>query len=333
MLRVAYSKLKDEIERVLLKFGVDPEKASLLAQIYSENSLSGVPSHGLNIFVNTADRIRTGKIDPHAEPECLGSLGGYERWDGHLGLGPYNAHRCAERSVQLARQHGIGCVALRNTNHWGRAGKYSEWIAQQGMIGICATNGTSCMATWGGVTPRIGNNPVSIAVPRDKGIVAVDMAFSQFSNGQLNNYRMAGKELPVNGGYDSEGRPTKDPQEILLSKRHMPIGFWKGAAFAVLTDLTVALASQGITTKQMDEIGFDMAQSQIYIAIHFAALGDREESRRMCDETVDYILNTPVQTGADGVRYPGQALQKARRENSENGVPVNEEMWRRLLDM
>lgn len=333
MLRVEYNQLKAEIERVLLKFGVNEQKSNLLASIYSENSLVGVPSHGLNIFVNTASRIQGGEINPKVEPECLGAFGAYERWDGQLGLGPYNAYQCAIRAVALAKEHGIGCVSLRNTNHWGRAGKYSSVIADHGMIGVCATNGTSCMATWGGETPRIGNNPVSVAVPNEGGNIAVDMAFSQFSNGQLNNHRMAGKELPVVGGYDSNGELSKDPNEILATKRHIPVGFWKGAAFATLTDLVVSIAAQGVTTKKMDEIGFDMAQSQIFVAINFAALGGAEESKQICKDTIAYIKDTPVLEGFEDVRFPGQSLIDNRRYNLEHGVPVNEEMWQSLLAM
>ena len=333
MTRVTYETMQKEIKRVLLKFGVNEKKAGLLAQIYAENSLVGVYSHGLNIFVNTATRILEGDIDPKVEPECVGSFGGFERWDGRLGLGPYNAYHSAMRAAELAKLHGIGCVALRNTNHWGRAGKYSSLIADQGMIGICATNGTSCMATWGGVTPRIGNNPVAVAVPRAGGNVAVDMAFTQFSNGQLNNHRMAGRELPVVGGYDRAGKPTTDPVEVLETRRHMPAGFWKGAAFATLTDLVVSCASIGINTKRMDEIGFDMAQSQIYIAIHFAALGEAEEANRLCEETIAYITDTPLMEGVESVRFPGQSLIDTRKRNLKEGIPVNDEMWERLLAM
>ncbi len=45
-----------------------------------------------------------------------------ERWDGKLGPGNLNAYHCMDRAIKLAGQHGIGCVALANTNHWLRGG-------------------------------------------------------------------------------------------------------------------------------------------------------------------------------------------------------------------
>ncbi len=38
-------------------------------------------------------------------------------------LGPLNAYFCMERAITL-QEHGMGCAALRHTNHWTRGGTY-----------------------------------------------------------------------------------------------------------------------------------------------------------------------------------------------------------------
>jgi 3-dehydro-L-gulonate 2-dehydrogenase len=43
------------------------------------------------------------------------------------------------RAIALAREHGIGCVALANTNHWMRGGSYGWQAANAGLIGVCWT--------------------------------------------------------------------------------------------------------------------------------------------------------------------------------------------------
>ena len=43
------------------------------------------------------------------------------------------------RAVELAKVHGIGLVALRNTNHWQRGGAYGLQAADAGCIGVCWT--------------------------------------------------------------------------------------------------------------------------------------------------------------------------------------------------
>ena len=41
--------------------------------------------------------------------------------------------------------------------------------------------------------------------------IMVDCALSQFSYGKLETTRLAGKQLPVAGGYDADGNLTTDP--------------------------------------------------------------------------------------------------------------------------
>ena len=57
-----------------------------------------------------------------------------------MGMGMWNAHRCMKRATTLARARGIGCVGLRNTNHWMRAGSYGLQAVDAGCIGICWAN-------------------------------------------------------------------------------------------------------------------------------------------------------------------------------------------------
>mgnify|MGYP000031309154 CR=1 FL=1 len=50
-------------------------------------------------------------------------FGAFERWDGHRGFGPLNAKLAMDRAVELAKEFGMGIVALGNNNHWMRGGQ------------------------------------------------------------------------------------------------------------------------------------------------------------------------------------------------------------------
>src|ERR1700674_2717218 len=131
-----------------------------------------------------------------------------------------------DRANALSREQGMGCVALANTNHWMRGGTYGWQAAEAGVIGICWTNTLPNLPAWGAATPRLGNNPLVIAVPRGRNAgahVVLDMAMSQFSYGALASYRMRGESLPVPGGFDAEGLLTRDPAAIAASRRPLPI--------------------------------------------------------------------------------------------------------------
>src|SRR6516165_11900176 len=118
MPRVGYQELHDVLLHVLTETGMTPARAMLCASLFADATRDGVPSHGVNRFPRFVEMIRSGVVDVHASPERRSAAGALERWDGRRGPGNLNAHACMDRALALARQHGIGCVALANTNHW-----------------------------------------------------------------------------------------------------------------------------------------------------------------------------------------------------------------------
>ena len=224
MQRVPFQQIYDEFYRVLVKNGFVSQNADLCARIFAESTRDGVHSHSLNRFPSFVQSINSDFVDIGATPERVGTFGVLEQWDGRMGIGLLNASFCMDRALALARKNGLGCVALKNTNHWMRAGSYGLQAADAGCIGICWTNTTRLMPPWGSAERRLGNNPLVVAVPRAQGHIILDIAMSQFANGKLQIYRDRGEELPVEGGYDREGQPTTDARAILDSQRPLPIG-------------------------------------------------------------------------------------------------------------
>src|SRR6266404_7781047 len=237
VIKISYQDLHRTLLKVLLRFGFEKKKAELCARLFTDASRDGVYSHGVNRFPRFIETIRNGVVDIHAEPQLLSAHGAFEQWDGRRGPGSLNAHASMERAISLSRDHGIGCVALRHTNHWMRGGSYGWQAADAGVIGICWTNTMPNLPPWGASEPRLGNNPLVIAVPRGDGHIVVDMAMSQFSYGTLESYRMRGEQLPVPGGFDLKGELTRDPGAIEASARPLPIGYWKGSGLALLLDM------------------------------------------------------------------------------------------------
>ena len=113
-MRVQYDVMVQEFARVLEKKGFTHEDAENAAIIFAQNSLAGVYSHGLNRFPRVVSYLEKGEIDPNARATCEMKMGAIERWDGHRGFGPLNAKRAMDRACELAKENGIGCVALGN---------------------------------------------------------------------------------------------------------------------------------------------------------------------------------------------------------------------------
>lgn len=332
MRRIQFDTMVTELNRVLLKVGFAAERAEPLARIFAETTRDGVYSHGVNRFPSFAGQARSGKgMDLHAEPERAGAFGVLEQWDGKLGPGILNACASMDRAVELAKEQGMGCVALRNTNHWMRAGTYGLRAAEAGCIGICWTNTTQLIPPFGSSDRKVGNNPLVFCIPRPGGRhFLLDMAMSQYSHGKLDVYRVANRRLPVPGGYDDSGNLSYDAAAIQAARRPLPIGHWKGIGLAMSLDLVASLLSGGRSTYQIAQEDDEYGVSQVYIAIHADAVaGDR--MREIVDQTLADFRAAETLDGCEPVSYPGERMFRTREENLALGIPVEADRWREVL--
>jgi 3-dehydro-L-gulonate 2-dehydrogenase len=202
-----------------------------------------------------------------------------------------------------------------------RGGAYGWQAADARVAAICWTNTLANQPPWGAADPRVGNNPLVVAVPRAGGHVVLDMAMSQFSVGGLMGRAARGERLPVTGGFDAAGTLTDDPQAILDSQRLLPIGYWKGSGLALMLDLLAAGLSGGQATH---EIAMDPERetglSQAFIAFaHVAPIAD--------------AVLAHVRGPNGDARYPGERVLEARTVSLRDGVEVDDGVWREIAAM
>ena len=330
-MRVQYDVMVQEFARVLEKKGFTHEDAENAAIIFAQNSLAGVYSHGLNRFPRVVSYLEKGEIDPNARATCEMKMGAIERWDGHRGFGPLNA---MDRACELAKENGIGCVALGNNNHWMRGGTYGWLAADHGCIGICWSNTMPNMPAWGGLNRKIGNNPLIMAVPRSNGEHAmIDCAVSQFSYGKIEDCRLKGLKLPVPGGYDTKGELTTDPSEIEKTWRVLPMGYWKGSGLSIVLDLIATVLTDGNSVSKIGTFGDEIGLTQIMIAVDPTKFNTVEQTDAIVDEILaDVKSSEPIKEDGE-VLYPGELELKNIKENKEQGIPVVEEVWESVLKM
>ena len=333
MLRVAYDELYQALHRATVHLGLKGERAALCARLFAATTRDGVYTHGLNRFPRFAAMVANGCIDVAAEPTRVAGAGALERWDGHLGPGNLNAYAAMERAIELARLHGLGGVALANTNHWMRGGSYGWLAAEAGVFAICWTNTLPNLPAWGTATPTLGNNPLVIAIPRTDGAhVVLDMAISQFSYGSISAYAARGEPLPVPGGFDAAGNPTTDAAILEVSQRALPIGYWKGSGLSLALDMLAAMLSGGRATHQLARDSLrESGMSQIFLAIDPSSFADRAELQRIADGILGSLGRAVPLDPERPVRYPGQQTLRLREENLRLGVPVDSAIWDRLL--
>ena len=330
--RIPYQHLLETLKSILLRLGFSEDRAGLSAELFAKANLDGVASHGLNRFPSFLKMIEQKYVLVDALPQILSKQGFFERWDGLSGPGNLNAHHAMGRAISLSQENGIGLVALKNTNHWMRAGNYGWQAVEKDCIGLCFTNTKPNMPAWGGSEPILGNNPLVIAFPRKEGPIVLDMAMSQFSYGKMSSYLREHKNMPYEAGFDQTGKLTKEPKEIIEKEMALPIGLWKGAGLALLLDLLASVLADGNATHDIGQLKTEYNVSQIFISLNPVFLGIPDFSQ---DKVNDIIENfkTSATFGSNQVRYPGEKTLETRLLNLNEGVPVDQDIWNEVLNI
>lgn len=330
MINLTFDQIKSELKRILIKSGFDDGKADSLAGIFASNNLLGKESHGLNRFPAFIESVKKGYVKTSSKPERVSSFNAFEQWDGKLGAGPLNAMFCTERAMRLSDKYGIGCVSLRNTNHWMRGGAYGWKAAEEGYILICWTNAIPTMPAWGSFRAGLGNNPLVIGVPNGATPVVLDMALSQYSYGALEIKKQKSEMLDYFGGYNNQGKLTKEPSEILESRRALPAGLWKGSGLSLVFDMIASVMSGGQTVSRIGKQEAEYGVSQIYIAMNPEAAGTKGAAANIIDEIINDFHSY---AGGDDLYFPGERSSSFKTRNEKNGINVDGSLWKKITGM
>src|SRR6266853_525229 len=154
--------------QVYRALGVPQPDAALLADTLVQADLWGHQSHGVLRLSWYAARIQAGVMKAKTEPEYVVDAGALAVIDGRDGIGQVLTTMATREAVRRAKQHGIGVVGVRNSNHFGTAMYYTLMAARDGCVAFLSTNASPAMAPWGGRKKTVGTNPWSLAAPAGK---------------------------------------------------------------------------------------------------------------------------------------------------------------------
>lgn len=329
--RIPLEEVVEKLSAILLKLGFDETSANRCAIIFATNSLEGIYSHGLNRFPRFVEYVKKGLVNVDAKPKKIAQAGALEQWDGNLAAGPLNATAMTNRSIELAQKYGLGCIGLRNTNHWMRGGTYGWQAAKKGYAFMGWTNTIANMPAWGAKDCKLGNNPFVIAIPYNNEAIVLDMAMSQFSYGKMEDLALKNQELSLFGGINKKGEFTKNPKEILETRRPLPIGYWKGSGLSLLLDLLATILSAGLSTSEItSQNQYEYGISQVFICFDLKKLSNFPSIQSQLNNIIEDIKQSIIDHSTDDIRYPGERIKKVRYENLKNGIPVNYKIWKEI---
>lgn len=239
--RVSDADLARFCDAALEAAGADAASAEAATRAMMHASRHGVDSHGVRLLPHYAKVIAGGRVNGRAAPYVARSLGSTAVVDGDDGHGARVMYFAMAHAVALAREHGIGAVAVRRSSHFGAAGAYALAAAEAGMVGLATGNADSIVRLHDGAEPFHGTNPIAFGAPvAGERPWLLDMATSSIPFNRVLLYKSLGVALPEGAASDAEGRDTIDAGAArMLAPVGSAFGF-KGAALGGLVEILSA---------------------------------------------------------------------------------------------
>ena len=317
------------VKEILKQLGASEEDQQLVAEATVDADLKGFTSHGLGRFPQYLISIEAGTINLEENITIEKETPAMALINGNSGFGQAVSYKAMQIAIKKAKEMGIACVGVHNSNHFGVTGFYSDLALRENCIGLVIANTDPAIAPLGGKKALIGTNPIALGIPSDT-YMTVDMATSVTARGKIIESRRKGLDLPDGWALDKDGNPTNNPEEALEGSI-LPFGGFKGYALSLLIEvLTGPLVQAGYGngvsgTASPDK---DCTKGDLYIVIDPSKFGDFDEFKANTEDFVSQVRAT-----GENVAIPGDLEVKRISEAEANGIPIDKKLYEQLKEI
>jgi LDH2 family malate/lactate/ureidoglycolate dehydrogenase len=316
-----FSVLKD----IFMSCGCSENTSRLVAEHLVDASLCGVESHGVMRVLQYVEQFQNGYMNPQGEPSVFKNASGAIEISGQNGIGIPAMHLAYAQGMEQAQKAGISALAIRNVGHTGRHGAFADHAAECGFLTMCLGGGNRRIwrqvAPHGGAKAMLPTNPWCVGIPGgERGAVVMDFATSKIAGGWIYAAKSAGALLPDGCVIDSNGMPTRSPDDYFAGGAILPSGGHKGYALALVGEL-IGEAMLGPATTECNWLLITMKGD------HFRQRGD---IKSVAEEILNELRVCPPAPGFERVEIPGER-EREQRQRSEGVVPVPEATWQQIL--
>jgi LDH2 family malate/lactate/ureidoglycolate dehydrogenase len=330
-IRIAAPELISFAERILETLDVAAAKARLVATALVAANLRGTDSHGIGLLPAYVNQLEWGNVDARAEGHVVSENGCAMVYDCDNGIGHVTAEICCGHAIRLARAHALALVSARQANHFGAAAFGAQKISAAGQIGMVFCDATPMVPPWQGRQPRVGTNPICMAVP---GPWLLDMATTTVAVNRI--FAAATNRLPTiphGWAMDSDGVPTIDT-EAARQGMPMPLGGYKGSGLALMVEILCAVLSGGAMANEIGAMrirGLQSRYNHAFLAIDIERFMPVAEFTARMEHLVKLVKSAAPAAGYDEVLVAGDPEWRAEAERTRNGVPLGGGTWEELI--
>jgi LDH2 family malate/lactate/ureidoglycolate dehydrogenase len=327
--RIAAAELQRFAAAVFEAAGLSPAHAATVASGLTQAELRGQGSHGVSRLLSVyVKRLRAGATNPRPVPTIVTQRGGAALVDGDNGPGQVVGAMAMSLAIELARERGVSCVAVRRSNHYGAAAFYLQQALAAQMIGFTTTNAPPSMPPFGGRVSFLGTNPLALAVPSaTQGPVLLDMATSVVAKGKIQLMDKEGQmTIPAGWALDADGNPTCDTKAA-LGGMMLPVGGHKGYGLALVVEILSAVLAGAAFGPHLGSLYADLDRGQdvghCFCALDVSAFGSAEAFLERMDALISEIRAVPTQPGVSEILLPGEVESRCAQRYAVDGIPFD----------
>lgn len=296
----------------LLGAGASPAMAASLARATVDADARSSSAVGFSHLVDYLESLVAGRINNKAEPRRTDPAAAMIRVDADGGIAQLGFDLAFDDLAGKARAFGIALFAQSNSYTSGELGDYVFRLAQQGLVGLAATNGPALIAGSGSAKPVYCTNPLAFAAPRKNGApLLIDQSSSATAFATIREAAARDEPIPAGWAVDATGQPTTDAKEAIKGAM-LAFGGARGANVALMIEVLAAgLSGANWSLDAPDFMSGDRTPGGGLTVIAIAP--------SLLDEGFEDRLDTQLArlSGGYGVHIPGvskfDALNRARQ--------------------
>lgn len=336
------------MQKVFINLGVPKEDALICSDILITSDLRGIESHGVGRLKMYYDRIKEGIQSPVTKIDVVRDKAAIAVWDGNHGMGHVIGFKAMQAAIEKASQFGIGCVAVRNSTHYGICGYYASMAIAKDMIGMTFTNARPSVCPTNGVEPLLGTNPICFGAPADYSFPFLyDAATSITQRGKIEVLDRENVPTPEQWAIDMEGKPCTETKKLLkdlvdMSASLLPIGgtdevtgSHKGYGLSAMVEILSAALQNGSYLHQLhgtDENGKPAPYrlGHLFLAINIDCFTDIADFKKTTGDIMKHLQNSKTIPGREKIFVAGEKEYLSEIDVRKNGVPINDNLRKNL---
>ncbi|NYZ17169.1 malate/lactate/ureidoglycolate dehydrogenase [Azospirillum sp. RWY-5-1] len=324
----APDRLTATLDAILRASGSSPEEAATVARNLVEADAKGHASHGVCQIAVYMTSLERGHLTANRHARILRDDAPFLVVDGGFGYGQVIAKEATELAIERARRGGACILALRHAHHIGRVGAYGEQCVAAGLVTVWFVNVVSrpLAAPQGGARPRLGTNPICVAVPGTPGHppMVLDFATSAIAANKCRVAASKGVEVADGLLIDPDGLPTRDPAVMFREPTGaiLPFGGHKGYGLALACEILAGALVAGLPALPENLRPGRVVNNALAFVLDPARVAETGWEA-LADAALDYMEGTPPAPGTDRVRIPGDPEREHAARAARDGIALD----------